>query len=257
MAIEVFNRFEHKYMLDKETFLKVLKVMDEYMEIDTYNIGHKPYSIANIYFDTPDDYLIRTSLSKPKYKEKLRLRAYGVPSLDSKVYLEIKKKFKGIVNKRRTTLRLDEAYSFVASGMAPLPKEYMNVQVLHEIEYFLKIYNLSPKIYLAYDRIAYFEKDNRDLRISFDMNIRSRRYDVALEAGDYGEKILPDDVFLMEIKTSLAKPLWLTQLLSELDINRKSFSKYGTEFKKMINSSGSEKQTVSLFHQNNTQIGAV
>lgn len=237
MAIEVFNRFEHKYMLDKETFLKVLQVMDEHMEIDAHNIGHKPYTIANIYFDTPDDDLIRTSLSKPQYKEKLRLRAYGVPGLDSKVYLEIKKKYKGIVNKRRTTLRLNEAYGFVASGKAPTPKEYMNVQVLHELEYFLKIYNLSPKLYLAYDRIAYFEKDNRDLRISFDMNIRSRRYDLALEAGDYGDKLLPDDVFLMEIKTSLAKPLWLTHMLSEFDIKRKSFSKYGTEFQKMIRSS--------------------
>lgn len=240
MAIEVFNRFEHKYILDEETFLKVLKVMDKHMEIDAHNIGYKPYTIANIYFDTPDDYLIRTSLSKPKYKEKLRLRAYGVPSVDSKVYLEIKKKFKGIVNKRRTTLRLDEAYNFVASGITPSPKEYMNIQVLHELEYFLEIYNLSPKLYLAYDRIAYFEKDNKDLRISFDMNIRTRRYDLALEAGDYGEKLLPDDIFLMEIKTSLAKPLWLTHMLSEFEIKRTSFSKYGTEFKKMINHSQTE-----------------
>lgn len=233
MATEVFNRFEHKYKLDGDTFSKVLKVMDEHMEIDAYNIGHKPYTIANIYFDTPDDYLIRTSLSKPEYKEKLRLRAYGVPNIDSKVYLEIKKKFKGIVNKRRTTLVLDEAYGFVASGRVPPLGEYMNVQVLRELEYFLKIYNVSPKVYLAYDRIAYFEKDNRDLRISFDMNIRSRRYDLALEAGDYGEKLLPDDIFLMEIKTSLAKPLWLTHMLSEFDIKRESFSKYGNEFKNM------------------------
>lgn len=98
----------------------------------------------------------------------------------------------------------------------------------------MNIYNLSPKLYLAYDRIAYFEKDNKDLRISFDMNIRSRRYDLALEKGDYGKRLLPDDVCLMEIKTSLAKPLWLTHLLAELKINRTRFSKYGTEFKNMI-----------------------
>lgn len=235
MAIEVFNRFEHKYMLDKKTYLKVRNVMDEHMVIDKYNIGYNPYTIANIYFDTPDDYLIRTSLSKPVYKEKLRLRTYGVPELNSKVYLEIKKKFKGIVNKRRTTLKLKEAYDFLASGKAPESREYMNTQVLGEIEYFLKIYDLSSKCYLAYDRIAYFEKNNRDLRISFDMNIRSRRYDLRPEYGDYGEKLLPDDVYIMEIKTSLAKPLWFTHMLTELDIKRNSFSKYGTEFKQMIN----------------------
>ena len=226
MAIEVFNRYEHKYMLDRETFEKMIKIMDEHMVMDSHNEEHTPYTIANIYFDTPDDYLIRTSLSKPEYKEKLRLRAYGVPDRESKV----KKKFKGIVNKRRTKLKLSEAYGFVASGKAPEPKDYMNTQVLHELEYFLKIYDLSPKLYLAYDRIAYFEKDNKDLRISFDMNIRSRRYDLALEDGDHGERLLPDDVYLMEIKTSLAKPLWLTHSLAELDIKRTRFSKYGTEF---------------------------
>ena len=235
MAIEVFNRYEHKYMLNREQFEKIIKILDEHMDMDSHNEDHTPYTIANIYFDTPDDYLIRTSLSKPEYKEKLRLRAYGVPDRDSKVFLEIKKKFRGIVNKRRTKLKLAEAYSFVATGKAPEPKDYMNTQVLRELEYFLKIYDLSPKLYLAYDRIAYFEKDNRDLRISFDMNIRSRRYDLALEKGDYGEKLLPDGVYLMEIKTSLAKPLWLTHALAELDIMRTRFSKYGTEFKNMIN----------------------
>lgn len=234
MAIEVFNRYEHKYMLDRETFEKVIKIMDEHMVMDSHNEGHTPYTISNIYFDTPDDYLIRTSLSKPDYKEKLRLRAYGVPCRDSMVFLEIKKKFKGIVNKRRTKLKLNEAYTFLESGKAPEPKEYMNTQVIRELEYFLKIYNLSPKLYLAYDRIAYFEKDNRDLRISFDMNIRSRRYDLALEKGDYGERLLPEGVYLMEIKTSLAKPLWLTHMLADLDIKRTRFSKYGTEFKNMI-----------------------
>ncbi len=234
MAIEVFNRYEHKYLIDKETFEKILKVLDEHMDMDSHNKDHTPYTIANIYFDTPDDYLIRTSLAKPEYKEKLRLRAYGVPDRDSKVFLEIKKKFKGIVNKRRTKLKLDEAYSFITTGKIPKPREYMNTQVLHELEYFMKIYDLNPKVYLAYDRIAYFEKNNTDLRISFDMNIRSRRYDLALEKGDYGEMLLPPDVYLMEIKTSLSKPLWLTKLLTELDIKRSRFSKYGTEFKKTI-----------------------
>lgn len=235
MAIEVFNRYEHKYMLDKDTFIKVLKVMDKHMVADSHNKNHKPYTIANIYFDTSDDYLIRNSLSKPDYKEKLRLRAYGIPDLDSRVYLEIKKKFNGLVNKRRTTLELSEAYDFIEKGSISEIKDYMNFQVVREIEYFLSIYKLYPKLYLAYDRIAYFEKDNKDLRISFDMNIRSRRYDLRLEDGDYGELLLKDDVYMMEVKTSLAKPLWLTEMLSSLNINRKSFSKYGTEYKNTIN----------------------
>ena len=235
MAIEVFNRHEHKYLIDKETFDKATEVLNRYMVMDSHNKGYEPYTISNIYLDTHEDLMIRNSLSKPLYKEKLRLRSYGIPDENSIVYLEIKKKFNGIVNKRRTALSLNEAYEFIFSGKIPSSKEYVNTQVLHEIEYLMQVYNLSPKVYLAYDRIAYFEKGNDDLRISFDMNIRSRRYDLALEKGDYGEKLLPEDIFLMEIKTSLSKPLWLTHMLTELDIKRRSFSKYGNEFKNFIN----------------------
>ncbi len=234
MAIEIFNRYEHKYLIDKQTYEKVIPIIESHMELDVYNEGHKPYTIANIYYDTCDDYLIRRSLDSPVYKEKLRLRSYGVPGMTSKVFLEIKKKYKGLVNKRRTMIELDEAYDFVKTGEEPEAREYMNKQVMDEINYFLHLYDLKPKVYLAYDRIAYFEKDNPDLRISFDKNIRSRRYDVHLEDGDYGKKLLDDDMYLMEIKTARAKPLWLTHMLTELDIKRVKFSKYGTEFKKML-----------------------
>lgn len=240
MAIEVFNRYEHKYMLDREMFLKVRTVMDEHMDLDSHSKDYEPYTIANIYYDTADDYLIRRSLSKPVYKEKLRLRSYGVPKRTEKVFLEIKKKFNGIVNKRRTSLLLYEAYDFLGSGTPPEPKPYMNAQVLKELTYFMKLYDLEPKLYLAYDRIAYFEKNNADLRISFDMNIRSRRYDLQLEKGDFGETLLPEETYLMEIKTSLAKPLWLTNMLTELSIRRCNFSKYGTEFKQYINAAPQE-----------------
>lgn len=234
MAIEVFNRYEHKYLLDSDTYKNVIAEMDKNMELDAYNIGHKPYTIANIYYDTDDDYLIRNSLAKPEYKEKLRLRSYGVPEKDGLVYLEIKKKYRGLVNKRRTTLMLNEAYDFVKSGEQPQKQSYMNGQVLDEITYFLHHYKLKPKLYLAYDRIAYFEKGNPDLRISFDMNIRTRRCDVRLEDGDYGEKLIADGIYLMEIKTAMAKPLWLTKLLTELNIHRSNFSKYGAEYKQKV-----------------------
>lgn len=234
MAIEVFNRYEHKYLLDRKTYEKVIATINEHMNMDLYNIDGKPYTISNIYYDTPDDFLIRASLSKPLYKEKLRLRSYGVSQMNSKVFLEIKKKCRGLVNKRRTALVLGEAYDFVENRIAPTKKEYMNTQVVNEIKYFLNVYNLKPRLYLAYDRIAYFDRDNSDLRISFDMNIRSRRYDLGLELGDYGKQLLDRGIYLMEIKTALAMPLWLTHMLAELDIKRSSFSKYGAEYMQYI-----------------------
>ncbi len=230
MAIEVFNRFEKKFLIDTKTYEEVLKVLNDYMEEDKYNKGGAFYTISNLYFDTDDNALIRTSLSKPKYKEKLRLRAYGVPEPDDKVYLEIKKKVNKLVNKRRTAIGLAEAYDFVRTGQKPEVKEFMNRQVLNELDYLINRNALSPKLYLAYDRRAYFGKDNRDLRISFDMNIRTRRYDLELEKGDYGEQLLAPDIWLMEIKAEKSIPLWLAELLSKHRIYSTSFSKYGTEY---------------------------
>lgn len=231
MAIEVFNRYEHKYLIEPAVYMALLQELDKYMELDAYNKNHMPYPIANIYYDTRDDYLIRRSLQSPAYKEKLRVRAYGVPNAEDMVFTEIKKKCGGLVNKRRTKMRVFKAYDFLRTGHLPERKEYMNWQVMREIEYFRKRFLLVPKVYIAYDRVAYFEKDNSDLRISFDMNIRTRRDELRLEAGDWGDALMDDDSVLMEIKTSRAKPLWLSHLLCELGIRRCSFSKYGREFK--------------------------
>ncbi|WP_337033472.1 polyphosphate polymerase domain-containing protein [Paenibacillus illinoisensis] len=234
MAIEVFNRYESKYLLTDEQYERFYRDLLKYMELDAYNKKHEFYSISNLYFDTPQDSLIRASLSKPKYKEKLRLRAYGVPEENAKVYLEIKKKVFGLVNKRRTALMLDEAYEFVRTGQAPELANYMNKQVVDEIEYFLRLYNLEPKVYLAYERKALFDKNSRDLRITFDTNIRSRRYDLKLEQGDYGEPLVEDGRWLMEVKAEKTVPFWLSQLLSEHGLYRVGFSKYGNEFKRLV-----------------------
>lgn len=236
MAIEVFNRYENKYLLDDAAYRSFYADLLEYMELDDYNKQHDFYSITNIYFDTRHDSLIRQSLAKPKYKEKLRLRGYGTPQAGGKVYLEIKKKVFGLVNKRRTALKLEEAYEFVRTGIPPEYKEYMNQQVLQEITYFLRQYELQPKVYLSYDRKALFSKANRDLRITFDTNIVCRRQDLKLENGSYGEPLLKPGQWLMEVKAENTIPLWLSQLLSEHGLYRTSFSKYGNEYKKMLKS---------------------
>lgn len=234
MAIEVFNRYENKYLIDSKAFYALYNRLLEYMELDEYNKNDKFYSISNIYYDTEHDSLIRNSLAKPKYREKLRIRAYGIPEQDAKVYLELKKKVFGLVNKRRTALKLNEAYHFAGTGAVPELKDYMNKQVIQEIQYFLQRYELQPKVYLAYDRIALFCKNNRDLRITFDTNIRTRRYDVKLENGDHGEQLMDRGQWLMEVKAEKTIPVWLSHMLSEHQMYRTSFSKYGNEYKKKL-----------------------
>lgn len=234
MGIEVFNRHESKFLIDSKIYGEIENRLLQNMEMDEYNKEHEFYTISNLYFDTKKNNLIRNSLSKPDYKEKLRLRAYGVPKANEKVYLEIKKKVCGMVNKRRTKLKLAEAYNLIATGKKPSIKDYMNVQVLNEIEYMLKIYDLEPKLYLAYDRKAFFSKIDRGLRITFDSDIRTRRYDLKLESGDHGQNLLDNDKWIMEVKAENNIPIWLTRLLSESKIYKTSFSKYGKEYENLL-----------------------
>jgi len=234
MAIEVFNRYEKKYMIDESTYKKMMKVLRNHMVADKYCVNDNFYSICNIYFDTDNDELIRTSIEKPIYKEKLRMRSYGVPKNDDEIFLEIKKKYNRVVNKRRTTLSLAQAKRFMDTGYLPKEGDKINSQVVKELNYFMKVYHPIPKVFLAYDRMALFGIDDKDLRITFDKNIRSRRERVDLTLGDDGEKLIPDGYYLMEIKVANAFPLWLTHLLTKYKVENISFSKYGTEYKKYI-----------------------
>ena len=234
MAKEVFSRYEVKYMLNTDQKETMVAALREYMNEDRYNYGGKFYTISNIYYDTEDNTLIQRSLSKPQYKEKLHLRGYGIPKPGDIVFLEIKKKFKGIVNKRRSCIELEEAKRYMETGQLPDFKPYMNKQVLQEIDYFTHIYDLKPKLYLAYDRLAFFDKNDSQFRVSFDTNIRTRRHDLTLDAGDYGQKMLKDDIWLMEVKINKNLPLWFARLLQENKMYNSSFSKYGTEYARMV-----------------------
>lgn len=234
MAIEVFNRVEKKYLIDLDTYDKFCEEIEPYMNNDKYCVDGSFYSINNIYYDTDTDELIRRSVDKPPYKEKLRLRSYGVPDIEDKVFLEIKKKFKGIVNKRRTVIKLSKAYDFLDRGIVPNSGSYLNKQVVNELKYFIDFYKPKAKLFLKYDRKALFGKEDGNLRITFDKNITTRRYDLRLEAGEYGEQLLEDGKILMEIKTIDSFPIWLTDILSEYEIRNNSFSKYGTEYMKYI-----------------------
>lgn len=231
MATEIFNRVEHKYLVSAEEMQTLICGLSPYLAPDKYNVDGKPYDICNIYYDLPDHRLIRHSLSHPLYKEKLRLRSYGVPTTDSIVYPELKKKFRGTVYKRRTGMLLSEAEAFLSDRIPPKDDPLINRQVLSELSAFLSLYPaLRPAVYISYDRLAFYDRTNPDLRISFDQNILTRRYDLSLALGSYGEALLPPGKFLMEIKATGSYPLWLSHYLSSHNLHRQTFSKYGTEY---------------------------
>lgn len=231
MAIKSFKRYEKKFLLSKQQYDELIPILSEYMNPDKFCKDGKNYSIYNIYYDTKDNSVIRHSIDKPYYKEKLRLRSYYIPkSNDDTVFLELKKKINGIVNKRRVVLTLGEAYDFLEKGIKPKTNDYINNQVLNEIDYYLENNEIYPTVYIGYIRNAYFAKDNPDFRITFDSRITTRRDDLALEKGFYGEDLLGKNQYLMEVKILGAIPVWFTKILSDLKIYNTHFSKYGNEY---------------------------
>lgn len=222
----VFQRYEKKYLLRKEQYEHLCEIMKPYMQADAYG----KHTICNIYYDTNQYDLIRTSIDKPPYKEKLRIRSYGVPTMEDTVFLEIKKKVQGVVYKRRVSMPYQEALAYVEQQHQMKPKS----QILKEIDYFLQCYSVKEKAYIAYDRIAYFGKEYADFRMTFDFNIRWRTEQLCLNQGDHGTHLLEDDEVLMEIKMPMAMPLWLSKALNELNIFPVSFSKYGVCYKENL-----------------------
>lgn len=233
MAINTFKRNELKFLLSDEQYNRLIPIIHEYMNPDAFCVGGKEYGIYNIYYDTDDNYLIRTSLEKPYYKEKIRLRSYYSPAMpDDKVFLEIKKKIGGIVTKRRASMTLEQAEKFLMNGeKPPHSQKYIQNQVMNELVAFLNIYHVHPAQYISYQRSAFFGKDDKDFRLTFDRKITTRRYDLTLASPSYGSQIIEEGQHLMEVKIIGAMPLWLAHSLSELGIYKTSFSKYGRGFK--------------------------
>lgn len=227
-TISTFKRYELKYMITEEQKEALLKLFEEHMMPDEYG----KYTIFNLYFDTPDYLLIRRSIEKPVYKEKLRARSYGQTQHDENIFLELKKKYKHVVYKRRITLD-EETMMGYFSDHENLP----DTQIGKEIDYFKSLYNqIAPRVFIAYDRMAFFGKERDDLRITFDEDIIWRTDNLSLCSKKYGERILEDGEVLMEIKVVGGMPLWLSHFLAEQKIYKTSFSKYGRAYKQLMTS---------------------
>ena len=198
---EVFRRIEKKYIVDEPTYEKLIKKLDGHFVKDRYYKS----TICNIYYDTPSHQLVRNSIEKPVYKEKLRVRSYGVPNDEDMVFVELKKKYKGVVYKRRIEMTLAQTRDFFAGKEVP----HDNPQIENELKYFLKFYEgIAPAMYLSYDRLAYCGTEDPSLRLTFDTHILYREEQKELDKGIWGKELLPAGMRVMEIKIPNAMPLW-------------------------------------------------
>lgn len=223
----IFKRYEIKYILTEAQQKIILNAMEPHMALDDYGRT----TIRNLYFDTDNYRLIRHSIEKPAYKEKLRIRSYRKASPDTPVFVELKKKYKGVVYKRRVPLQEKDAVNWICAGNSCTKK----TQITDEIDYFLEYYgSLHPTVFLSYEREAFYSKDGSDFRVTFDDHILCRQSNLSLESDVGGNLILDEGLVLMEIKCSGGIPLWMTEVLSKERIYKTSFSKYGTAYQTLI-----------------------
>lgn len=222
-----FQRYEFKYLLTEDQKNHILHRLTDYMTQDQYG----QVVIRNLYYDTDNYRLIRHSLEKPIYKEKLRIRSYKCISDNEPVFVELKKKYNHVVYKRRLTLPQADALTWLSGNTV----RYPTCQIGSEIEYFRDYYKtLRPVVYLSYNRQAWCCPDGNDFRVTFDHDILCRQEELSLSSEPYGTSLLPPGMTLMEIKTSGGIPLWMTELLTKKHIYKTSFSKYGTAYKTII-----------------------
>ena len=225
-TITVMKRYEMKYILSKEQMFYLQESLCGHMEVDQYG----KTSIASIYYDTPDYRIIRASIEKPAFKEKLRLRSYGLAKKDGHVYLEIKRKSEGVVYKRRVETTEENVSLFLNNKIKTIGSN----QIGKELEYFRNFYGrLEPKIMIVYDRTSYAEIDG-DIRLTIDENPRYRAFDLNLHTSMEGEHLLPPGCAILEIKVQQEMPLWLVDILSKGKIYKSSFSKVGEAYKKIM-----------------------
>ncbi len=234
-----FKRYEMKYLLTQQQKQDILQAMQPYMKLDQYGRT----TIRNIYYDTDNYRLIRRSLEKPVYKEKLRIRSYQTAEPADPVFVELKKKYKSVVYKRRLTLPETQAKDSFRTG-SPLP---VHSQIAQEIEYFRSYYEgLHPTVFLSYEREAFYTIDGSDFRVTFDENILYRTHDLSLGSEAYGTPLLSDGKTLMEIKTSGGFPLWMSHELNRLKVFRTSFSKYGLAYQDLMKKTAEKEERLAV-----------
>lgn len=228
--MNIFRRVEQKYLITSAQYDALMEALGDKLVKDEYFYN----DIYNLYLDAPDHRLIIQSIEKPMYKEKFRVRSYGLAeNEDSKVYLEIKKKFDGTSHKRRISMTLGEFYKYMEKGNRP---KGANPITLAELDYDFEKYNLQPSILINYERYSYYFRGNKDLRITFDHNVRYRTKKPDLTNGDDMHPIIDKDMYIMEIKSLDSLPIKLSQLLAKLKIYPRGFSKPKNAYLKSLES---------------------
>lgn len=242
-----FKRYESKYLLTDEQRARLGERMASYMRPDEWG----PSTVCNVYYDTPSHLLVRRSAEHPLYKEKVRVRSYGMSDPCDPVFVELKKKYDGVVYKRRATMEPWRAAALLAGKGDP------HTQIERELDVTCRRYGgLVPSFFVAYDREAFYATDDHEFRMTFDRRVRYRTEELCLTAHDAGEQYLEDGLILLEVKAAGAMPLWLTEFLGEERLFKTRFSKVGIAWQRELERSQAGMAAATLLPLDRGRLGS-
>jgi SPX domain protein involved in polyphosphate accumulation len=225
------DRFELKYLTRFDTYQRIIRQLDPYAERDGYAGELGRYSIISLYYDSPELACYWDKINGVPYRNKLRIRQYGSMAGSDDAYIEVKQKLLASIRKIRTRMKLTQAYDLLAAAhqraeTSEVIDRSPEDEVLNHVMYLRSLYNLEPKAIISYEREPYVGRYDHHLRMTFDLNLRSRAEDLRLESGPWGKYIMSPDIVLVEMKVDGRIPEWFISLVAEHNLEPCRFSKY-------------------------------
>ena len=219
----LFDRYELKYLVHAKQAAALLDDLEPYVKRDKNAGADGYYKITSLYLDSPELAAYWEKLDGEKYRRKVRVRTYGAGAADA--FIEIKQRLNLGVAKRRTKLPVAAAESTLRALCTG--RHEPGDAVLDEVYVLAKTERLRPTVIVSYNRAAFFDAWRRDLRITFDRNLKYRVHDLSLQ-GDptRGRWFLPPDWYVLEVKFDRILPSWLCTALNRHDLKLERISKY-------------------------------
>jgi SPX domain protein involved in polyphosphate accumulation len=231
--METFERKEFKFYVPIDQAMILRDRVMSHMVHDPYcaNLEQNRYAVRSIYFDTPNLLFYFEKVDGLKLRKKLRVRVYNEFKEGSPAFLEIKRKIEDTIIKERAQVNIEETEKLLNGAKLLLRnedgKETFDRVVLDRFVYLINRLKLEPKALITYEREAFFDPENPDLRITFDYNVRSFLNPTLQDF--YREddlRTFSSPNFILEVKFSIALPLWTRQMLKDFRLHLQSISKY-------------------------------
>ncbi len=231
--IKEYSRYELKYVITEEQRHRLAEFLLDYMQPDVMGDDLGRYNITSLYYDTAEYKAYWDKIEGHKFRRKVRVRVYGNQTITEETpsFAEIKQRRNKTLQKKRVKMPLAAAQALCGAGrtIETATATATEQAVIEEIQYLYYTLQLQPACVVSYDRQAFNGSQfDPGLRVTFDVNLRGRTYDLNLLSSGHAENhfFIPPGWCILEIKVNYRVPLWLTDIIAQQRCTLRRVSKY-------------------------------